>query len=500
MNKNRFTFDKIALGEYGRKRAYTAETEVTAENIIGIIGETAGIFNRNKTAADYLWRYKNGDQPILYRHKKVRKDINNKVVENHAYEFVAFKVAQSYGEPIQYVSRKKDDRVNESVDILNDYMHDAFKHTRDIEMGEWQSAVGTGFKAIQRTKDSEKPFRIVVPTPLDTYIIYCKATGEPLLSVQDIKGKDGTHYKLCYSATTEYIVRNSEVVESKLHAFKGIPIVEYPNNAECLSDIELVISLFDSINLMASNRMDGVEQFIQSFMKFVNVEIDPDTFEALRESGAFSFKSNNGDNKSDVDILSQELNQSETQVAKDDLLNNALTISAIPNKEGNTGGDTQGAVELRNGWDFSKQRAKLKDAFIKESEMRFAELALNEIRLEKNDCPLSTREFEAQINHSPTDNLSVKVNALSLLLKAGIHPLVAIKTCGLWGDAEKVFLQSKPYLEALYKDIDSDIDGVQKKADCLIALLNAGVAPAEAAKQAGLEIQIDETKWSNENV
>ena len=87
----------------------------------------------------------------------------------------------------------------------------------------------------------------------------------------------------------------------------------------------------------------------------------------MKINHALVVKSINKDNKSDVDVMTQELNQTQCQVAKEDLIDNALSILAIPNKQSNTGGDTQGAVQLRNGWDFSKSRAKLKDPLVKNS-------------------------------------------------------------------------------------------------------------------------------------
>ena len=51
------------------------------------------------------------------------------------------------------------------------------------------------------------------------------------------------------------------------------------------------------------------------------------------------------------------------------------------------------------------------------------------------------------IVHSPADNLLVKAEALEILLRSGIHPLVAIKVTGLWADAEKTYMQSKEYLD-----------------------------------------------------
>ena len=248
-------------------------------------------------------------------------------------------------------------------------------------------------------------------------------------------------------------------------------MVEFPNNHERISDIELVIGMLDAINNMQSNRMDGVEQFVQYWIKFVNCQIDEEEFEKMKKSHALTVKSNNGDNKSDVDIMTQELNQTQCQVAKDDIWDNTLSILAIPNKQGNTGGDTQGAVELRNGWDFSKTRAKLKDPIVKSAEKRLANVVLNILRVNDNDLKLSTRDFDVQINHSPQDNMYTKAQTLTVLLQAGIHPLIAITTVGLWGDAEKTFNLSKPYLENLYKTID-DAEAQQEKAKEIVNQMN----------------------------
>ena len=217
--------------------------------------------------------------------------------------------------------------------------------------------------------------------------------------------------------------------------------------------------------------MDGVEQFVQYWIKFINCDIDQEEFEKMKESHALTVKSNNSDNKSDVDIMTQELDQTQCQVAKDDLWNNTLSILAIPNKQGNTGGDTQGAVELRNGWDFSKTRAKLKDPIVKSAEKKLAYVALNVLKIAGIDLKLSIRDFNVQINHSPQDNMYTKAQTLTVLLQAGIHPLIAITTVGLWGDAEKTFNMSKPYLENLYKTID-DAESQQEKAKEIVNQMN----------------------------
>lgn len=472
---NEKPLQSLVEGRYGRKIAYVDYDYADESNVLKILANTLGIFYENRRAVKYLWDYKNGDQPALYRTKTIRDDIINHVVENHAWEIVRFKNAQTYGEPVQFVALKKEDRVNYAVDKLNDYFKAAGKELKDINSGEWTSAVGTGFKAIQN-KDGEIPFRIVTPTPLNTYVVYSSFTEEPLMAVQQLKDAEGQNYYLCYTETREFKVQNGAYLAvngevSKLHAFGGIPIIEYPNNQSRISDIELVITMLDAINNMQSNRMDAIEQFVQSWVKFVNCDIDEDTFKKMKMMGALVVKSNNGaENKADVDVMSQELSQTESQVAKDDLWDNVLSISAIPNKEGNNGGgDTQGAVSLRNGWDFSKQAAKLKDPFVKEGDKRLAQLAINRIRIATGEnINLSALDFEVQVSHSPMDNLLVKVEALQVLLNSGIHPLVAIRQSGLFVDSEKVFLESRDYLDKMiYKTVDN-ADEQMKKAEGIV--------------------------------
>ena len=72
-------------------------------------------------------------------------------------------------------------------------------------------------------------------------------------------------------------------------------------------------------------------------------------------------------------------------------------------------------------------------------------------------------DFEPHINHSPTDNMQVKAQSFKMLIEAGIHPLVAITTVGLWNDPDKVYISSKPYLDVLYKTIDDVVENPEEE-------------------------------------
>ena len=212
---NNKTLQQLVKGCYGRKIAYTNVDHIDENNILSVIGNTIGVFNNNRMVCEYLWRYKNGDQPIRYRNKTIRDDVCNNVVENHAWEIVQFKNGQTNGEPIQYISRRKDESISDLIDKLNDYVAAVDKQVRDISSGEWTSAVGTGFKAIQRV-NGDDPFRITVPTPLNTYIIYSQYTEQPMLAVQRLKDENNEQFFLCFDERFEYRIKNGVVILKRL--------------------------------------------------------------------------------------------------------------------------------------------------------------------------------------------------------------------------------------------------------------------------------------------
>lgn len=474
MGRNKTNFVDLCQGEFGRKIAYTGVDQITPQNVAQVLSDTIGIHNRNRTLMDYLYRYYKGDQPILYREKLVRPEVNNKVVENHALETVKFKAGQIYGEPIQYVCKKKkaSEQTNEQVDRLNDYLDEANADARNIQLGIYQSAVGTAYKAILREDEWTEngdlpPFRIFIPSPQDVYIVYSSITGKPVLSVQILKDEDNQQYYQCYSSRQYFKIQNGAVTESGINGFGGIPIIEYPNNHDRLSDIEIAITMYDAINKYQSDRLNGVEQFVQALMKFKNCEIDETEFVKMVKLGAVSVKDVGNGTQSDVDLMTAELNQSESQVAKDDIYNNMLIVEAMPNRQSNTGGDTGNAVYLRNGWDFAERDAKLVEAFTKEAEKASARIILNIIRKTSMDVNISTRDFDVKITRNPTDNMLVKAQALDYLFKNKIHPLIALITCGLFSDPQKVYEMSLPYLGTIYPELADPDSELQKAKDLL---------------------------------
>jgi hypothetical protein len=107
---------------FGRKVIFSDAEEVTVNNVGKIVNDAITAHTINSTDINYLYNYYKGNQPILNRVKKVREDINNKIVVNHAFEIVTFKTSYLIGDPVQYVghSEKVD---SAAISTLNDFMY-----------------------------------------------------------------------------------------------------------------------------------------------------------------------------------------------------------------------------------------------------------------------------------------------------------------------------------------------------------------------------------------
>ena len=460
------SFTDICSNSYGRQVIYTNAENIDNTNIVKEVGKAYSIHLKNRTEIDYLERYYKGDQPILYRKKKVRPEINNKVVENHALEIVEHKAAENFGEPVQYVLKGTDETTKEAKSIelndLNDYNEMEAKDEIDIQMARDRSICGTSYKFHYNRKnptDDEAPYGIDREDPKETFVVYSSGIGhKAMFSCQIRKDKDNQQYFFCYTDKMWYKVQNGKIAESGRNGIKKIPVVEYPNNFYRLSDIEIVITVLDAINKMQSDRMNGIEQFIQSFVKFLNCEMSGDEWEKLREEGALTVKSNGNGAKADVEIMSDELDQQQSQIAKDDLYENMLIVEGMPDRQENSGGDTGQAVVMRNGFYFSEKRAEISEPPYKKAERESIKIVLNILRI-KGMTSLTLKDIEIKITRSKMDNMSVKAQVFQMLVQGGIDPKVAIKVCSLFSDPEEVYLQSKPYLDVKYPTTkDAQVD------------------------------------------
>ena len=462
---------------YGRLVMYTDVEQITDNNIVEELQSALNYHNVNVECIKYLDRYYRGDQPILYREKKVRPEINNKVVENHALEIVDSKVADLYGEPIQYVlADTEDESKAEQMEKLNKYMKSEDKAALDIERGRWASICGTSYYFVGKQNKmpmqfDEAPFYISCENPTKTFVVYYSDDCTPAFSVQIRKNDKGDLYNV-YTATRFYHIQNGKILLAENNGNDMIPVIEYPNNERRLSDIEITIGLTDAINNMQSDRLNAIDQFVQAFILFKNSKIDAETFKKLRVEGVLSIKDTADNRSADAKMMTSELSQDGTQTSKDDLYNSLLTIQGMPSRQEASGGDTGQAVALRNGYYAEEKRAELRIPIFQRAERLMLRVILNKLRV-KEQFSLSISDIDIRPNRSKLENMMVKAQVLQILHGIGIDDASAIKTINLFSDAQDVIMKSK---EKMDEHFDSIVNKSEKTENIDVVEDNANGA------------------------
>lgn len=453
---------------FGRTPIYTSETVIDENNIQAIVTKAMTTHEKNRREIKYLMEYEKGKQPILDRSKDVRPEINEKVVENHASQIVNFKTAFVYASPIRYVQKyeKETGHNNEPekddlyITALNEMCFYENKHIKDQELAKNFLTCGIGYKsAFANINDEYSPFRITIHDPLCTFIIKgADVFHEPKIAVSYwTEDKDSEPTITHYTAYTDNYVfeftDNFSKVKKTINGIGIIPIVEYRQDYAYMGCFERALGLLDAINVCTSDRINGLAQFVQSFLWFDNVDIDDKDFKKLKSAGAFSTVSKEGA-QSNVKLIESSLNQTEIQALSDYLYAQLLQICSMPSREMQSGSTTGQSSMLSGGWQEAEEDAQRLIEMFEEGERKF----LNVIKhiLDRSNTEIKTeiklRDIDIKFSRNKVSNMLVKTQGMLNMKTFGIHPRIAIQTSDLFGDAQQTYLDSKEYLEKAYQD------------------------------------------------
>ncbi|MBR2999728.1 MAG: phage portal protein [Oscillospiraceae bacterium] len=461
---------------FGRRTIYTSR-ELTRENVISEINEALSVHGLNLAEEDYLYWYRRGRQPVLEREKLIRPEICNKIVENHAEQITAFKNGYFLTQPLAYISRSEESA--ERVKQLNEYLYLSGKRSADNSVVDWFHTVGKGVLFVKANPDKKTrkriPAKVYALDPRSAFVVYSLgAEKEPMYGVNcvvdrdrlkiDVFSKDYIfHLSGGYTGenVTPWPIRMGTAfsVDSVEENVLGlIPIIEYRYNSVNMGAFEAVIPLMDAMNTAMSNRVDGIEQFIQSLLVFYNCELGQDedgnaiTPRQVREAGAL-FLQNVGENKADLKEISSNLNQTETQVLVDYMYQQILTICGMPSttKGGASTSDTGTAVLARDGWYQADTVARNTEDLFRESNKYFDEVFLEILRINA-DFEIDPSEFELQFVRNETANAQSKAQAAVTLLTAGMHPELAFAKSGISNDPVSDVAKSEAYLKLRWGD------------------------------------------------
>lgn len=409
---------------YGRQVIISQFKEINEQNIFDVLSSALTIHNSNVSDIDTLYDYYKGKQAILNREKEVRPEICNKIVVNRANEIVSFKTGYLVGEPIQYVNANEDEKVSEAISLINSYMFENKKANQDQNIADWQHICGTAYRICLATQDDEfLPFEIFSLDPRNCFVIYSPEIGnKPLACVTITQDEEDNSIYSFYTKDNLYVMTKDTILERQVNSLGELPIIEYPANEQRLGAFEIVKDLLDAINLTESNRLDGVEQFVQSLLVFYNLDLkDEDgneiTPKQIREAGCLFLKTY-GDQKAEVKEYSQELSQTQTQILIDNMYQEVLTIVGMPSQgNGNTSDSSNnGAVIMRNGWQQAEARAKRSENVFKSSECEFLKVVLKILSATRN-IDIRVSDIIIKFTRRNYEDIYTKVQVLDLLLK-----------------------------------------------------------------------------------
>ena len=470
---------------YGRRDIYTANENLTRENVLTEINYALGFHFRNVFEEDYLYWYRRGFQPVINRKKERNEFILNKVAVNIAQEICDFKDGYFLQEPCFYTSRTSGSK--SKVDKLNEYLHRSGKQAADNIIANWFHMVGKAALYVEPTDNDEIPLRAYALDPRSAFVVKSFKPGNRPVYGVNVVINDKTMFIDVYTeeqifrlkgsylgmSTTNddlgrpmYQTMANEVLGVEPNLLRHIPIIEYRYNSVNMGAFEGVCSVLDSINEIQSARTDAIDQFIQSIAVAVNCEFpDETTIADIKKAGMIALRSV-GENKAEFKILSEELNQDQTQTLIDNLYEQALRICAMPtaSKVGRGTYDSTGqAAIFNNGWEQAAACARNTEDLFRQSNAYFDEILVDVLK-RKSLLDISTLDFELNFVRNETANTQSKAQAAQTMLGMGMHPELAFKKSGLSNDPVSDMKMSEKYLKMIWGDPDK-VDEEEQAGD-----------------------------------
>lgn len=429
----------------GRKTIYTEATEIDAGNVVQELEKALKVHAKNSADIDYLYNYYKGKQPILDRIKTVRPEINNKIVENRAYEIVSFKVGYLLDEPIQYVCQRGEAANFDGINLLNAFMESENKATKDKELADWFTICGTAYRLLtvkQEQEEDESPFNLYTLDPRYSFIVYSSGIdNKKMMGVKYVKLSDNTILYSAYTDNAYYEICEGKIISSEFHSLGEVPMFEYQANMAKIGAFEMVLPLLDAINKVSSNRVDGVEQFIQGLLILKNLDLSVEEINQMGASGAIKIPID-----SVIEYLVSELDQTQTQKLVDHLYQTVLTICGMPNRNGGSStSDTGTAVVMRDGWKVAENRAKDTELMFRKSEREFLKTVLFVVNT-LSGTEIKPSNIRIKFTRQNHENILEKTQVLAALLGTGkVHPKYAFELSGLFSEPDLACQESMQY-------------------------------------------------------
>lgn len=466
------------FGVIGRNILKASRPDVLDAISVGkILKLVMPLHKENSDKIEKLHSFYRGDQDILERTKEARPEITHNIVENRAYEIVQFKKGYEFSNPVQYVNIGLPE-MNAHVEMLNKFARADGRQSKDLSTAKRIYISGNGYKLCLQNPyfDSDSaPYITTVLDPSETFIVYSSDNGIPIIAGKFVSqigddGKSKIYRTFVYTdtATFEWVSDDKDFeeydeVEPENVGTNGIgiiPIIEYVNDDDRIGHIEVVYDLLNALNTLASNRVEDVEQFVQSLLVLINTELkqdpnNPEKYIVPRTGDVLMI--GNGTVGADAKFLSAQLSQSDTQILADCILRTIYRIVGIPTPgnqgQAQSGGSTGQAEFVRNDWGLSDSRSMTTLAHYEESERQLLRVILNICRATQavDIGDITLHDIKVQTTRNKFDNIQMKSQTLQVLLRSGVPFEDAALVADLFPDISAV----KARMDIIDKELEA---------------------------------------------
>lgn len=470
----------------GRRVIYTNEREVTSENLIKVLQQSAIVHTMNADRINFLIKFEAGYQPFD-RTKIYRSDIDSRCVDNVANEITEFKRGFHWANPITLVQRgQKDSGVEEeqtAVSLLNEQFAAEGITGKQQDLGRYVEICGVGYTYIDVNAnyvDGDAYFRLVTLDPRYTFVVRSNyyVDHRVVLGVTFSQDDMGNTYYSCFTPEQRFEVCNlvskvdgtarKKSVWSEMpgrgsgsrNPLGMIPIVEWIRDYDRTGCFERQIGECLALNQLASDVLNSSAQDIDGiwWANDVEFEKDPETGE-IRKPGTgdwvMSYTAEQG--KPTIQPLNPHYDYAgvlQNYTTRRDLI---LQKCNVPRRSSTSGGSSGVAMDSANGFAVAELSASKQEYIMAACKMAEVRVVLQAIKMcpavKAGDPLLNLRysDVQASIKRQKNYELTTKINAFATGVSHGINGLHMLRAINLFEDVAQVWDDSQKMIEAYQK-------------------------------------------------
>ena len=360
-----------------------------------------------------LQLYYEGVHEILKRKPKYREDDPcNNVVCNYAKYISDFAAGYLIGEPISYQSKDQD------LDKLIEWNKIAQTDVQDMDNAKYQSIFGVAYELVYMSSKQSPTPKTASTHPTQSFVIYNnsvelkKMAGVNYYDKRDTKTQEIIGFNVIAS-TADNILRfdvnasydlDGEVIEEP-NPFKAVTLIEIYNNNERQGDFEQLIPLIDAYNCQQSNRVDDVENFVNSVLVLTGQVLgDTDKekseqYSSIKKNGVMELTE---DGK--AEFLTRQIDQQGNELLRQSLADDIHKFSCVPSLTDKEFASNVSGVAMQFKLLGLNQITKIKERYIKEGIRERVEL-FSAIMQDKGMPGIDIDDMTITITHSLPKNL-----------------------------------------------------------------------------------------------